>query len=207
MDRVPVYVYAYDPISQLGVGTALRPRPELRVLGREEEDETKVALVVVEALDDDTMQLLRRLHRQGMVRLVVVATNIDEATLPAIVECGVVGVVRRIEATPERLTHVIVSAARGEGSLPADLLGRLLEQMARLQRQALDPHGLSFTGLAGREIEVLRLVAEGYDTAEIAQKLSYSERTVKGVLHDLTTRLQLRNRSHAVAYALRHGFI
>jgi|SRR5215475_5606556 len=207
MDRVPVNVYAHDPISQLGVSTALRPRPELQVLSREEEDEAKVALVVVEALDDDTMQLLRRLHRQGTVRLVVVATSIDEVALPAVVECGVVGVLRRTEATPERLTHVIVAAARGEGSLPADLLGRLLEQMARLQRQALDPHGLSFTGLASREIEVLRLVAEGYDTAEIARKLSYSERTVKGVLHDLTTRLQLRNRSHAVAYALRQGLI
>jgi DNA-binding NarL/FixJ family response regulator len=54
---------------------------------------------------------------------------------------------------------------------------------------------------------VLRLVAEGFDTAHIAMQLSYSERTVKNVLHDLTTRLQLRNRSHAVAYALREGLI
>ena len=54
---------------------------------------------------------------------------------------------------------------------------------------------------------MLRLVADGYDTAEIAQQLAYSERTVKNVLHDVTTRLQLRNRSHAVAYALREGLI
>jgi len=54
---------------------------------------------------------------------------------------------------------------------------------------------------------VLRLVAEGWDTAQIATKLSYSERTVKNVLHDVTTRLQLRNRSHAVAYAMREGLI
>ncbi len=45
------------------------------------------------------------------------------------------------------------------------------------------------------------------DTAEIARTLSYSERTVKNVLHDVTTRRQLRNRSHAVAYALRQGLI
>jgi DNA-binding NarL/FixJ family response regulator len=61
--------------------------------------------------------------------------------------------------------------------------------------------------LAPREIDVLRLVADGYDTGEIATKLAYSERTVKNVLHDVTTRLQLRNRSHAVAFALREGLI
>jgi DNA-binding NarL/FixJ family response regulator len=54
---------------------------------------------------------------------------------------------------------------------------------------------------------VLRLVADGYETREIASKLSYSERTVKNVLHELTSRLQLRNRAHAVAYALRHDMI
>ena len=64
-----------------------------------------------------------------------------------------------------------------------------------------------FTGLAPREVEVLRLLADGLDTSEIAHQLAYSERTVKNVVHDVTTRLQLRNRSHAVAYALREGLI
>ncbi|MET0864190.1 MAG: helix-turn-helix transcriptional regulator, partial [Nakamurella sp.] len=54
---------------------------------------------------------------------------------------------------------------------------------------------------------VLKLVAGGHDTAEIASLLSYSQRTVKNILHDVTTRLQLRNRSHAVAYAVREGLI
>jgi DNA-binding CsgD family transcriptional regulator len=45
------------------------------------------------------------------------------------------------------------------------------------------------------------------DTSEIATTLSYSERTVKNALHDVTSRLQLRNRSHAVAYALKQGII
>nr|WP_281497227.1 helix-turn-helix transcriptional regulator [Ornithinimicrobium sp. F0845] len=82
-----------------------------------------------------------------------------------------------------------------------------MTQLGRLQRQVLTPRGLTFTGLTPREAQVLRLVADGHDTAEIARELCYSERTVKNVLHDLTTRLQLRNRSHAVAYALREGLI
>ena len=54
---------------------------------------------------------------------------------------------------------------------------------------------------------MLRLVADGYGTGEIAEKLSYSERTVKNIIHAVTARFELRNRSHAVAYALRAGVI
>jgi DNA-binding NarL/FixJ family response regulator len=54
---------------------------------------------------------------------------------------------------------------------------------------------------------VLRLVAEGFDTADIARKLAFSERTIKTVIHDVTTRLCLRNRTHAVAWAMREGLI
>ncbi|EST31730.1 hypothetical protein M877_06225 [Streptomyces niveus NCIMB 11891] len=122
-------------------------------------------------------------------------------------ECGAAGVVRRSESTPEHLVQVISTVARGEGHLPADLLGRLLEEVGRLQGQVLGPRGLHFTGLAPREVDVLRLVADGQDTAEIATRLGYSERTIKNILHSVMTRLQLRNRSHAVAYAMRQGLI
>jgi len=54
---------------------------------------------------------------------------------------------------------------------------------------------------------VLALLAEGYPTREIAQRLSYSERTIKNVVQEITTRLQLRNRTQAVAYAIRRGWI
>ena len=69
------------------------------------------------------------------------------------------------------------------------------------------PRGLTISGLTEREVEVLRLVADGFDTAEIAKKLSYSERTIKNILHDVVSRFGLRNRAHAVAYALREGLI
>jgi DNA-binding CsgD family transcriptional regulator len=54
-------------------------------------------------------------------------------------------------------------------------------------------------------VEVLRLLADGLDTVEIADRLNYSERTIKNVLHAMMTRLNLRNRSHAVAFGLRCG--
>jgi DNA-binding NarL/FixJ family response regulator len=207
MERIPVYVYARDPISEAGVSSALRPRPEVRVIRAEEADEARIALIVVDAVDEDAIRLLRSVQRRGKSRAVLVSSTLDDAGLIAAVEAGVIGLVRRSEATPERLVQVIARAASGEGSVPPDLLGRLLDQVGSLQRQVLVPRGLTFTGLAAREVEVLRLVADGLDTSEISMKLGYSERTVKTVLHDISSRLQLRNRCHAVAYALREGLI
>jgi DNA-binding NarL/FixJ family response regulator len=82
-----------------------------------------------------------------------------------------------------------------------------MSEVERHQRQVLSPRGLTFAGLTEREIAVLRLLAEGLDTAEVGERLFFSERTVKNVIHDLTSRLDLRNRTHAVAYAIRHGLI
>jgi DNA-binding NarL/FixJ family response regulator len=206
-ERVPVFLYASDPILQAGMASQLRHRPELEVLGEGQVDEAKVAVVVADSVDAETVRVLRALQRGGVPRLVLVASFLEGNDLAAAVEAGVSGVLRRGEATIDRLLSVILSAAAGEGTVPPDLLGRLLDQVGRLQRQVLDPRGFTFAGLSSREIEVLRLVADGHDTKEIAARLCYSERTVKNVLHEITTRLQLRNRSHAVAYAMREGLI
>ena len=206
MERVTTYIHADDPISRAGVASQLRPRPEVRVLEGEEPDGATVALVVADKVATAALRAIRSLRQRGM-SVVLVVVELDDAALVAAIEAGIAALVRRAEATADRLVSVIRSAAAGEAAVPPDLLGRLLNQVGQLQRQVLAPRGLSFAVLADREVEVLRLVADGLDTAEIATRLSYSQRTIKTVLHDLTTRLQLRNRSHAVAYALREGLI
>ena len=206
-ERIPVFIYARDPLSQAGIASQLRSRPELRVVDDVDVDAASVALVVADEVDDDTVRVVRAMQRNGCPRVVMVLTRLDDATLLAAVEAGACGFVRRSEAVPERLASAVVAAAAGDGTVPPDMLGRLLDQIGRLQRQVLAPRGLTFSGLSEREITVLKLVADGLDTAEVANRLYYSERTVKNVLHDVTTRLNLRNRTHAVAYALRQGLI
>ena len=206
-ERIPVYVYAHDPISQAGLASQLRTRPEIQIVDHDV-DLATVAIVVVDEVDDETTRVVRAIQRNnGIPRVVLVVTRLDDAGMLAGVEAGACGLLRRSEALPERLVEAIQSAATGDGSVPADLLGRLLEHVGRLQRQVLTPRGLTISGLTEREIEVLRLVADGLDTAEIAGSLAYSERTIKNIIHDVTARLNLRNRSHAVAYAVRQGLI
>jgi DNA-binding NarL/FixJ family response regulator len=137
--------------------------------------------------------------------MVLIGSSIDDDALMTAVELGVSGVLRRTDATADRIVRLVQAAAAGDGTLPPDLLGRLLGQVSRIQRRTAATRPQS--SLSEREAQVLRLVADGKDTQEIARELSYSERTVKNVLHDVTSRLQLRNRSHAVAYALREGLI
>ena len=206
-ERIRVFLYARDPILQTGLASQLRPRPEVELVGSDDVDAAEVAVVVCDGLDAETLRVLHALQRGGVPRLVLLASTLDAADVGRAVEAGVCGVLRRNEASMDRLLAVISAAAAGDGSIPPDLLGRLLDQVGRLQRQVLDPRGFTLAGLSGREIEVLRLVADGLETREIATRLCYSERTVKNVLHEVTTRLQLRNRSHAVAYAVREGLI
>jgi DNA-binding NarL/FixJ family response regulator len=206
-ERIAVYVYAHDPISQAGLASQLRARPEIQVVDHDV-DLAVVAIVVVDEVDEETTRVVRAIQRNdGIPRVVLVVTRLDDAGMLAGVEAGACGLLRRSEALPERLVEAIQSAATGDGSVPADLLGRLLEHVGRLQRQVLAPRGLTMSGLSEREIEVLKLVADGFDTAEIAGSLAYSERTIKNIIHDVTARLNLRNRSHAVAYAVRQGLI
>ncbi|MGI5394218.1 helix-turn-helix transcriptional regulator [Streptomyces sp. CA-251251] len=203
--RVPVAVSAPDPISREGAVSQLRRHPEIDL--REESGPGTVALLIADTLDEATLTRLRRLVRSEGARAVLVVGTIRESELLDVVECGVGAIVWRHEATAHRLVQAVLAAARGDGDLPADLLGRLISQVGTLHRGAAGRPGAPSLGLAPREVDVLRLVAEGLDTGEIAGKLSYSERTVKNVMHGLTTRLHLRNRAHAVAYALREGYI
>jgi DNA-binding NarL/FixJ family response regulator len=205
--RISVYVYANDPILQAGVGSQLRGSPQVVVVDQSELDHADVAIVVTDLVDETVLRILRAIQRGSAPRTVLIAAALDESTVIAAAEAGVSGLLRRGEVTAERLLEVVGKVAAGEAAVPSDVLARLLDQVGRLQRQVLSPRGLRFSGLSEREIEVLRLLADGLDTGEIARRLSYSERTIKAVLHDVTARFQLRSRAHAVAYAVREGLI
>lgn len=206
-EPIRVHIKASDPLSETGLVASIRHRPELRVVSGDSVVDGTVGVLAVERVDSGALQLLRALRAARVERVVVVAADLGEEGVVTAAEAGVAGLLRRSEATPERLVQVVTSVCRGAGVVPPDLLGRLLKQVASLQHHVLAPRGIGLSGLTSRETEVLRLVATGYGTQEIAQKLAYSERTVKNTLHDVTSRFHLRNRSHAVAYAIREGFI
>jgi DNA-binding NarL/FixJ family response regulator len=207
MESIPVFVFATDPVSQIGIVGQLRARSDVRVVGDAEVDNAQVAVIVADDIETEVLRVVRAVQRNGCPRVLLVVSHLDESGMLAGIEAGVCGFLRRSETRPDTLVQAIRAAAAGDGTVPADLLGRLLSQVSLIHQQVLAPRGLSFSGLSDREVEVLKLLSDGHDTAEVARRLCYSERTVKNVLQDMTRRHNLRNRTHAVAYALRQGLI
>jgi DNA-binding NarL/FixJ family response regulator len=206
--RRRVHVHAVDPVTVAGLRAQLHGHPDLEIVELDESaDVESVAVAAADSLSEPVVTMLRRARRYGCRRVVLVSECASELDLLAVIELGVCAILPRGDATTRKLARTVLGVASGEAALPADLLGRLIDSVARIQTDVLAPRGLRVNGMAEREVRILRLVADGLDTREIASTLNYSERTVKNVLHDVTTRFHLRNRSQAVAYAIREGLI
>jgi len=167
-----------------------------------------VVLAIAPTVTDEFIAELTATWRsaENPEQAIVLATDtIREGQLPAIFGAGVAGIVH-IRDLNSRTVHGIVHAvANGQALLPSRITRWLIEEQRMLQRNMMAPVEVQPNGLTSREVDVLRLVAEGMDTSYIATKMNYSERTIKKVLADLMRRLDLRNRAHAVSYALRRG--
>jgi DNA-binding NarL/FixJ family response regulator len=205
--RISVYVYAHDPITRSGLTAQLRGRPEFELVAATADPPPAVAVLAIDTADESTLQVMRSLRAQGCHHLVLVVDSLSDDDLMESVEAGAGSIVWRSRASASWLAQTVINAAGGEAALPPEILARLLKQVTRLRRHVLAPRGLTFNGLSNRERDILKLAAEGLDTDEIARELSYSKRTVTSALHDVSVRYQLRNRTHAVAYAIREGLI
>jgi NarL family two-component system response regulator LiaR len=101
------------------------------------------------------------------------------------------------------LANVVRKAAQGEAVLHPHVALRLMQEINGSQRQEANP----LADLSEREIEVLRLVAEGLNNAEIAGRLTISEKTVKSHVSNILGKLHLADRTQAAVYAWREGIM
>lgn len=207
MNVVSVLVRAPDPLTRAAVGHYLSSLPNFELAQDDHLDPIDVIVFIAEKITVEAASTMRKLKATVGAPVVLIACEINTTDLFNAVECNVVAVLPRRAATSDRIAEAVLTAAAGGGVLPSNMLGELLQQLQRVQRDILSPRGLHTSGLTPREIDVLRLMSDGFDTAEIAVKLSFSERAVKRVIFGMTKRLKLRNRPHAVAYALRMGAI
>lgn len=197
-EPVPVSVAALDPMVESGATTALRSRPDIAVVSPGERP--LVTVVVVDDVAEHELDLVRRTRTAAHhPEVVLVATELTAAAALHVLAAGARGLLRRREASADRLARAVVAAIDGDTTVLPDMLDDLLAGTP-------DTHGAR-SALSERERSVLRLVADGQDTDEIAKELCYSPRTVASVVHDVISRFRLRNRAHAVAYTLRAGLL
>jgi DNA-binding NarL/FixJ family response regulator len=136
-------------------------------------------------------------------RVIVCASDSGREAALSALQSGAVGYLRKDELTQESLASSVRAASNGTSVVTPDLLEHLL---AKLPENGA-PARPAAARLTDREQQVLSLIAAGHPTREVALELSYSERTVKNVLHDVVTKLNARSRSQAVAFAVREGLI
>jgi DNA-binding CsgD family transcriptional regulator len=105
------------------------------------------------------------------------------------------------DVTPSRVASFVQAATDGGGSISPELLDQLLPEGETTRPNGGEPQ------LSEREHEVLRMLAEGESTRGIAERLNYSERTVKNIVRDLLVKFDCKTRAHAVALAVRQGVI
>ncbi|MFD8229941.1 LuxR C-terminal-related transcriptional regulator [Streptomyces massasporeus] len=200
--RIPVFIDAEDPLSRTGLEAALKSRPEIALVDFQAVDAHTVAVKAADCISDYTLRALNSIGSHGCSKMILITHSLTNDRLPEAIEVGVCAVVRRTEATAPRLAQIITRTAMAPYSL-----GRTLQLVASYQYGSTVSVDEVATELSGREARILSLIAEGLDTREIAHKLSYSERTIKNVLHSFISRYNLKNRPQAVAYALRQGWI
>lgn len=167
----------------------------------------EATLVIIDRELPGAQNFVRGLRGSTRTHVIACTSRCDEQELLDVVQAGAMGLLVKETLTPEGLASAVRAAAAGTGVVAPELLSSLLEAFSRVSRDVLEPRGLSLGRLTDREQQVLSLIADGHPTREVARQLCYSERTVKNVLHDIVTKLNVRTRSQAVACAVREGLI
>jgi DNA-binding NarL/FixJ family response regulator len=140
-----------------------------------------------------------------LTRVVVLTISADDSDVINAVMGGACGYLLK-DSSVDQLIAGIRSAAAGESLISPQIAAKML-QMLRAQRSSVDAAETIRAELSEREIEVLKLIANGNDNAEIARALFISPKTVKNHISNILMKLQMENRIQAAVYAVRSGIV
>jgi DNA-binding NarL/FixJ family response regulator len=135
-------------------------------------------------------------------RVLVLTISADEADVTKAILAGASGYLLK-DASIEEIVAGVRAAAAGESLISSKVATTLLERV----RSATSATAEHQAELSEREIEVMRLVAEGMDNAAIAEVLYISPQTVKNHISNILAKLQMENRIQAAVYAVRQGIV
>ncbi|MGC8837205.1 MAG: response regulator [Anaerolineae bacterium] len=213
MQPIRVVIVDDHPVVRHGLRGMLAETEEVQVVGDASNVEEALDLIAalrpdVVLLDirmpgTDGLWLLKRLAEREPATKVIILTNYaEEQFLLEAFRCGAYGYFLK-NVSREELIHGLRTVHKGNRMLSPELIDMVLRQFAELGRQqTVDRFGLSRT-----ELKLLKILAEGATNREIAEKMFWSETTVKRKLSEVFQKLGVSNRAQAVAVAMRHGLV
>ncbi|MCB8944584.1 MAG: response regulator transcription factor, partial [Ardenticatenaceae bacterium] len=133
-------------------------------------------------------------------RILILTSFSEDDTVFAAIKAGALGYLLK-DSSPQELIQAIRNVHNGRSSLHPDIALKVIRELNK------PPAHLPLTEepLTEREVEVLKLVAQGLSNQAIADKLIVSERTVRTHLSNILSKLHLANRTQVALYALRQG--
>ncbi len=212
--KTPIRVLIVDDhtIVRKGICALLAEVEAITVVGEASNGQEAVAQAL--ALDPDVIlmdlampemdgiEAIRQIVAgQAAARILVLTSFVsDDKVFPAI-KAGALGYLLKNSA-PADLIYAIKQVSRGEPSLHPSIAVRVLQELRRPVEKTPPPNALT-----AREVEVLRLVAQGMSNREIAVQLTTTEATIKTHVSSILSKLQLANRVQATLYAISEGVV
>jgi DNA-binding NarL/FixJ family response regulator len=202
-------------VVRIGFTTMLHTQPDIQVVGsaatgteaiavcrRQRPD---VVLMDIRMPELDGIEATRQLAATDHTRVIMLTTfDLDEHVYDALA-AGASGFLLK-DLLADELSAAVRIVAAGDALLAPSITRRLIAEIAQL-RPRPTPRQDGLTRLTPREIEVLRMVAEGLSNTEIAARLTISDETVKTHISRILVKLELRDRTQAVVYAYETGLV
>jgi len=190
-------------------------KPDYRVVGEAENGELAVSMaaeltphvVLVDLVMPgiDGVETTRRIKQASPHSQVIILTSFheDEHIFPALRAGALSYVLKDIE--PEQLVEAVRRAVNGESSMNPRVAARVVQEIRAASSNKAEAN--PFAILSERELEVLRLIAGGLTNSEIAERLFISEKTVKGHVSNILSKLHMLDRTKAAVFAWEHGLM
>ena len=212
--KIKVLIVDDHQVVRQGLRTFLELQEDILVVGEAGDGQSAVEMVrqlnpnivlmdlVMPRLDG--ISATRQVKSLGSDVKVIALTSFteDDKVFPAI-QAGASSYLLK-DVSPDDLVEAIRAVYRGEARLHPDIARKLMEQVAH---QTPSPRESHVDDLTERELDVINLVAHGFNNQEIANELVISEKTVKTHISNILSKLQLEDRTQLAIYAIKKGLV